>query len=201
MRQMKILIRLRESESSMGARQKVRFLTYPIGYSKTGVQQNVIYITKTYLYNFDPLKPLYYSKTGVYRGIDYFLISAQKHRLWVLVRTALPTHNLCFSRNKKNIRYFLSENFQFLEVKFSIYLNRRVFVMTDSIGSCDVSLTWKRTSSQISHIFLNWSCIRMKARFRASQTSSNGINTPGKIPPLSQEDKCYDFWSLSEPKL
>ena len=30
----------------------------------------------------------------------------------------------------KNIRVFLSENFQFLEVKFSIYLNRRVFVMT-----------------------------------------------------------------------
>ena len=28
----------------------------------------------------------------------------------------------------KNIR-FLSENFQFLEVKFSIYMNRRVFVM------------------------------------------------------------------------
>ena len=29
----------------------------------------------------------------------------------------------------KNIRVFLSENFQFLEVKFSIYSNRRVFVM------------------------------------------------------------------------
>ena len=29
----------------------------------------------------------------------------------------------------KNIRIFLSVNFQFLEVKFSIYLNRRVFVM------------------------------------------------------------------------
>ena len=29
----------------------------------------------------------------------------------------------------KNIRVFLSENFQFLEVKSSIYLNRRVFVM------------------------------------------------------------------------
>ena len=27
------------------------------------------------------------------------------------------------------IRDFLSENFQFLEEKFSIYLNRRVFVM------------------------------------------------------------------------
>ena len=29
----------------------------------------------------------------------------------------------------KNIRVFLCENFQFLEVKFSIYLNRGVFVM------------------------------------------------------------------------
>ena len=29
----------------------------------------------------------------------------------------------------KNIRVFSSENFQILEVKFSIYLNRRVFVM------------------------------------------------------------------------
>ena len=28
----------------------------------------------------------------------------------------------------KNIRFFLSEKFQFLEVKFSIQLNRRVFV-------------------------------------------------------------------------
>ena len=29
----------------------------------------------------------------------------------------------------KNIRIFVSENFQFLEVKVSIYLNRRIFVM------------------------------------------------------------------------
>ena len=29
----------------------------------------------------------------------------------------------------KNIKKFLSENFHFLVVKFSIYLNRRVFVM------------------------------------------------------------------------
>ena len=47
-----------------------------------------------------------------------FHISTQKHRLWVFV----------LSRNVKNIK-FLSENFQFLEVKFSIYLNRRVFMM------------------------------------------------------------------------
>ena len=29
----------------------------------------------------------------------------------------------------KNIIFFLSENFQFLDVTFPIYLNRRVFVM------------------------------------------------------------------------
>ena len=29
----------------------------------------------------------------------------------------------------KNFRIFLSENFHFLVVKFSVYLNRRVFVM------------------------------------------------------------------------
>ena len=48
-------------------------------------------ITKTCLYNFDPLKPHFYivklGFTGVY---IIFLISSQKHRLWVLVRTASP---------------------------------------------------------------------------------------------------------------
>ena len=34
----------------------------------------------------------------------------------------------------KNIRVFLFENFQFLEVKFSIYLNRCVFVMFSNIA-------------------------------------------------------------------
>ena len=29
----------------------------------------------------------------------------------------------------KKSEFFLSENFKFLEVKFSVYLNRRVFVM------------------------------------------------------------------------
>ena len=33
----------------------------------------------------------------------------------------------------KNIRVFLCENFQFLEVKFSTYLYRRVFVMQSPI--------------------------------------------------------------------
>ena len=36
----------------------------------------------------------------------------------------------------KNFRVFLSENLQFLEVKLSIYLNRRVFLMSSSFYFC-----------------------------------------------------------------
>ena len=38
----------------------------------------------------------------------------------------------------KNIRFFLSENFHFLVVKFSVYLNRRVFVMNNIIKKIPV---------------------------------------------------------------
>ena len=93
------------------------------------------HITKTYLYNFDPLKPHFnIVKLGFTEVYIIFLISAQKHRLWVLVRTASPsTHNLCFEQKYEKYQgfFFLSENGQFLDVKFSIYLNRHVFVMTD----------------------------------------------------------------------
>ena len=60
------------------------------------------------------------------------------HRLLVLVRIASAseaeavltrTHNLYFEQKYEKYQRFLSEKFQFLEVKFSIYLNRRVFVM------------------------------------------------------------------------
>ena len=44
----------------------------------------------------------------------------------------MSTHNLCFEQKYEKYQTFLSENFQFLAVKFSIYmyLNRCVFVMT-----------------------------------------------------------------------
>ena len=46
-------------------------------------------ITKTCLHNFDPLKPHFYIVKLEFRGVYIiFLISAQKHRLWVLVTTA-----------------------------------------------------------------------------------------------------------------
>ena len=40
----------------------------------------------------------------------------------------MSTYNLCFEQKYEKYQS-LSENFQFLEVKFSIYLNRHVFVM------------------------------------------------------------------------
>ena len=39
------------------------------------------------------------------------------------------THNLCLEQKYEKYQSFLSENFQFLEVKLPIYLNRQVFVM------------------------------------------------------------------------
>ena len=41
----------------------------------------------------------------------------------------MSTHNLCFEQKYEKYQSFLFENFQVFEVKFSIYLNKRVFVM------------------------------------------------------------------------
>ena len=42
----------------------------------------------------------------------------------------------------KNIRVFLSENFQFLEVKFSIYMKRFVFVMYNTFWKLTVGMDY-----------------------------------------------------------
>ena len=47
----------------------------------------------------------------------------------------MSTHNLCFKQKYEKYQSFLSETFQFLEVKFSKYLNRRVFVMYSTEGT------------------------------------------------------------------
>ena len=44
----------------------------------------------------------------------------------------MSTHNLCFEQKYEKYQHFSSEIFQFLEEKFSIYLNRHVFIM----GGC-----------------------------------------------------------------
>ena len=48
---------------------------------------------KTCLYNFDPLKPHFYIvKVGFTELYIIFLISAKKHRLWVLVEVYMAIH-------------------------------------------------------------------------------------------------------------
>ena len=38
-------------------------------------------------------------------------------------------NNLCFEQKYEKYQKFLAENFHFLVVKFSVYLNRRVFII------------------------------------------------------------------------
>ena len=84
------------------------------------------YITKTCQYNFDPLKPHYYIvKLGFTRLYTICLISAQKHRLWVLVRTPL----MFWAEIWKLPKFFIGKFSFVFVVKFSIHFNRRVFVM------------------------------------------------------------------------
>ena len=72
-----------------------------------------ISITKTYP---DPLKLHFYIVKLKFTGVHIiFLISAQK--------------NLCFEQKYEKIEFFYLKIFRFLEVKFSIYLNRHVYVM------------------------------------------------------------------------
>ena len=54
-------------------------------------------------------------------------MGTRQNRLVEAVLTS--THNLCFERKYKKYKNVLFENFPFLVVKKSIYLNRRVFVM------------------------------------------------------------------------
>ena len=104
------------------------------------------FITKTCLCNFDPLKPHFYivklGFTGVY---IIFLISAQnidcEYSLEPPRRGGsyeCPQSMFWAEIWKKISVFFFSQNFLFLEVKFSVYLNRCVFVMCSFGYASDV---------------------------------------------------------------
>ena len=92
-------------------------------------------ITKTRLYHFDPLRPHFYIvKLGFIGVYIMFLISAKNidcgYSLEPPPRRFLQVPAIyVLSRNMKKISEFFIENFMFLEVRFSLYLNRRVFIM------------------------------------------------------------------------
>ena len=80
--------------------------------------------------NVEPLTPQHlHSKTGVYRGIHYFLIFALNIDFWYSLAGLTCTHNLCFSKNKKNVKIFRLKIVIFNSFKNRCILHRRVIVM------------------------------------------------------------------------
>ena len=87
----------------------------------------VTIITKTCLYNFDPLKPHFYIVKLGFTGVYIIFLFLLKN---IDCGYSLePPQSMFRQKILKISDFFLSENFEFLEVKFSIYMNRRVFVM------------------------------------------------------------------------
>ena len=97
----------------------------------------IIYITKTCLYNFDPRKPhVYIVKLGFTGVYIIFHIAAQNidcgYSLEPPRRGGSNEYpqSMFWAEIWKNIRVFYPKSFGFWrQNKFSIYLNRRVFVM------------------------------------------------------------------------
>ena len=93
-------------------------------------------ITKTCRFNADPLKPQFYIVQLGSQGYTLFFLFLLKN-IDCGYSLEPPRRGGCneypqsifLSRNMANIRFFLSEIFQFLVVKFPKYLNRRVFEM------------------------------------------------------------------------
>ena len=106
---------------------------------------------KTYLYNFDPLKPPFYIVKLGLQGYTLFILFLLKN-IDCGYSLELPRwggsneypQSMFWIEIWKISDIFFSENFQFLVVKFSIYLNRHVLVM----------LCWGHISQDM---FL-WSC-------------------------------------------
>ena len=94
------------------------------------------HITKTCLYNFYPLKPQFYIVKLGFTGYTLFFLFLLKNKYFGYSLEppqrggSNEYHNPCFEQKyEKYLIFFYLIFFQFLEVRFSIYLNRRVFVM------------------------------------------------------------------------
>ena len=114
----------------------------------------------------------------------------------------MSTHNLCFERKYEKYQIFFSENFLFLVVKFSVHLNRRVFVM-------NVFLKYFESTSVhlCSHHWHYSSCIHnivplchvLRAQVPTSSQDSNVIGPP--INSLSFMSSSVIVSHCSSPRL
>ena len=97
-------------------------------------------ITKIFLYNFDPLKPHFYTVKLGFTGYTLFFLFLLKN-----IDCRASTHNLCFEQKYEKYQIFFIWKFSgfFFVVKFSVYLNRRVFVMWPPYLPKWTRLNWK----------------------------------------------------------
>ena len=124
-------------------------------------------ITKTCLYNFEPLKPHFYIvKLGFIGMYIIFLISAEN----IDCGYPLELPHRCFQQKYEKYQNFLSENFHFLVVKFSVYLNRCVFVMWKHTKHLNTN---KFLISQLIFIFAPI-CLFSKAKYFKAYNEFNG---------------------------
>ena len=122
-----------------------------------------LFITKTCLFIFYPLKPHFYIVKLKFTGVlIIFLISAQNIDCRYLLEPprrggSNEYSQSMFEQNPEKYQNFLSENFHFLVVKFSVYLNRHVFVMqsTDSTVWSSVSeCSWENSPERGQDCFI-----------------------------------------------
>ena len=63
------------------------------------------------------------------------------------------THNLCFEQECEKYQNFLSENVPYLVIKFSIYLNRCIFIMTEMLlKSTHNMFSWRNKKTILSGV-------------------------------------------------
>ena len=85
----------------------------------------VPFITKTCLYNVDPLKPYFYIVKLGFTGYTVLFLFLLRQCMAALT----STHNLCFEHKYEKYPKFYLKNFIFLVVQFLVYFNRLVFIM------------------------------------------------------------------------
>ena len=96
---------------------------------------SILDITKTCLYNFDPLKPHFYivklGFTGIY---SIFLISAQKHRLWYSLEP--PHRSLFWAEIGKISEFFIW--------KFSVFGDEIFYIFVWACFRNEIIWSWAR---------------------------------------------------------
>ena len=104
-------------------------------------------------YNFDPLKPYFYIVKLGFTGYTLFFLFLLKN---IDCEYSFYQQSILSRKMKKyQFFFFLSENFQFLEVKFSLYLNMCVFVMlTEAVLTSTNNLCFEQKYEKYQSFFL-----------------------------------------------